>query len=211
MNLYGYANNSPVSYIDKDGRLILGPNTVIGGVLGAVVGGIGAALTGGDIVAGISSGAVSGLLLGSGVPPQIAGAVGGAIGGFVSAYNSAKDYPNICDSEIGFTVHYASRIGIGAAFGYFGGEIGEKVSDAILGVLSAQESLVILGSYAIKTEDIIIQATVDISISATEVYFIRQPEAMVEELFILDPVIRENRYEINYMYEETPGKCLCNE
>lgn len=208
LNLYGFAHNAPTFLVDKDGRLIFGWNTLIGGVVGAVVGGVSAAILEGDVWAGVVNGGVTGALIASGVPASTAASIGGGLASFVSSYHSAKNYPNVCDSKFGIALHYTSRFAIGAIGGYYAGVLGGNFSSAMEGTLINQ-SLTIHGFYIVSTADVVMQGTIDISFTAVELYMISMPEQAANGALGLEPVIQEYNSQIDILYTETPGECLC--
>ena len=197
LNLYCSVHNNNVIYVDADGRFI---NIIGGAVVGGAIGGISAYWLGGDVAAGIIGGAVTGGLITAGVPPNVAGLAGGAINGFVSAYNTAAKNPKVCSSKIGFVLHYSTRIVAGAAGGYYGGVLGDKMN----AVFGTEYVITIAGTFEVKAADVVTTGTIDLLSSGFTGYAIDAPEAMVESIEGgIRRNIDNNNTKINISIEET--------
>ena len=131
-NLYAFCLNSPILYVDVDGKVLLVDSLVLTAV-GGIIGGVSAALSGGDVVAGVVGGAVSGLCI-SICPGAAAGcgAMGGAVSGFISGIRSANRN-KLCGAR--WHVHVIGSVVIettsGALFGKVGGALGDGMQAAM--------------------------------------------------------------------------------
>jgi RHS repeat-associated protein len=120
-NLYIFTSNSPISYTDSDGRIVLIP-IVIGGVIGGIWGGV----TGGwdGLWRGALAGSVGGFVgaaLAPVMPAALAGAVGGGTGSLWGQWLNGQDP---------YTPAGSAKILTACALGGFFGRLGEKIVDA---------------------------------------------------------------------------------
>ncbi len=106
-NLYGYAINDSINFIDPNGKFI----NVATGLIGAGVGAAVAAATGGSIAQGALTGATAGLTFGVGLATQVGTA---AIFGGLTALSEAATDP--CKG--------ARHVALGTLTGAFGGSLG---------------------------------------------------------------------------------------
>lgn len=123
-NSYGYAANSPLALVDKNGQFI-------GTIIGAVVGGVISAVKGENVWKGVATGAIAGaasdviiFTCGTGAIAILsAGAVSGAVGNTAEQMIiHGKNIKQLNKKEIAYSA------GFGALIGYFGTKITSSAS-----------------------------------------------------------------------------------
>jgi len=123
LNLYAYAQNNPVNWIDPSGTVIFWPGAIAGGIVGGISAAVGTYAQGGsfsdyliNVGIGVGAGMLTGGLPGLGGP--IAGAILGAGSNLLSQYLTARKNPCI---DINWSSVIASGMGgyMGASRGVF--------------------------------------------------------------------------------------------